>query len=130
MKTCGECGSRHLVAFAHETLLAGSTRVADLSGVRCADCGETYLDADSQARYAAALDVAVLAQRQEEQAMLVRVRRKLKLSQREAALLTGGGHNAFSRYERGEARPLSAVVNLFKLLDKHPEMLSELVRHA
>lgn len=30
------------------------------------------------------------------------------------------------RYERGEARPMPAVVNLFRLLDKHPELLSEL----
>lgn len=130
MKICAECGSRHLVAFARETLLAGATRVTGLSGVRCADCGETYMNAASQARYAAALDAAVLAQRQEEKAMLARVRRKLKLSQREAARLTGGGHNAFSRYERGEARPLPAVVNLFRLLDRHPEMLRELVPHA
>jgi hypothetical protein len=36
------------------------------------------------------------------------------------ARLTGGGHNAFSRYERGEAAPLPAVINLFRLLDKHP----------
>ena len=35
------------------------------------------------------------------------------------AELTGGGHNAFSRYERGEAAPLPAVVNLFRLLDRH-----------
>ncbi len=40
--------------------------------------------------------------------------------------LTGGGHNAFSRYERGEAAPLPAVVNLFRLLDKHPELLKDL----
>ncbi|MDP2254250.1 MAG: type II toxin-antitoxin system MqsA family antitoxin, partial [Thiobacillus sp.] len=53
-------------------------------------------------------------------------RKKLKLTQQEAAILTGGGKNAFSRYERGEARPLAAVVNLFKLLDKHPELLKEI----
>src|SRR5260370_26833630 len=29
--------------------------------------------------------------------------------------MIGGGHNAFSRYERGEAAPLPAVVNLFRL---------------
>jgi hypothetical protein len=54
-----------------------------------------------------------------------RIRRKLGLSQIAAARLTGGGHNAFSRYERGEAMP--AVVNLFRLLDKHPELLKDLV---
>ncbi|MBA3981355.1 MAG: hypothetical protein C0462_12215 [Alcanivorax sp.] len=35
------------------------------------------------------------------------------------------GINAFSRYERGEARPVAAVINLFRMLDKHPELLSE-----
>ena len=61
----------------------------------------------------------------EEGQALARIRRKLKLTQAEAAKLTGGGKNAFSRYERGTARPLPAVLNLFKLLDKHPELLDE-----
>jgi len=50
-----------------------------------------------------------------------------------AARLTGGGHNAFSRTERGEVTPLPTVVNLFRLLDKHPELLKDLVcvrRHS
>ena len=59
-----------------------------------------------------------------------RIRRKLGLSQVAAARLTGGGHNAFSRYERGEATPLPAVINLFRLLDKHPELLKHLVRRT
>ena len=62
----------------------------------------------------------------EEVAELARIRKKLKLTQREAALITGGGHNAFSRYERGEAKPIQAVLNLFRLLDHHPDLLSEL----
>jgi len=55
-----------------------------------------------------------------------RIRRKLGLSQAKAAELTGGGHNAFSRYERGESAPLPAVVNLFRLLDQHADLLKEL----
>lgn len=64
----------------------------------------------------------------EEAAELVRIRKKLKLSQQEAANLTGGGHNAFSRYERGEAKPVQAVINLFRLLDHHPDLLKELTQ--
>ena len=56
-----------------------------------------------------------------------RIRRKLGLSQVATARLTGGGHNAFSRYERGEAMPMPAVLNLFRLLDRHPELLKDLV---
>lgn len=57
---------------------------------------------------------------------LARIRKKLKLTQQEAAKIAGGGHNAFSRYERGEAKPVQAVINLFKLLDHHPDLLREL----
>jgi HTH-type transcriptional regulator/antitoxin MqsA len=62
----------------------------------------------------------------EEIAELSRIRKKLKLTQQEAARLAGGGKNAFSRYERGQAKPVAAVLNLFRLLDKHPQLLKEL----
>jgi HTH-type transcriptional regulator/antitoxin MqsA len=45
----------------------------------------------------------------------------------QAARLTGGGHNAFSRYESDEATPITAVVNLLKLLDRQPERLKVLI---
>lgn len=44
----------------------------------------------------------------------------------QAAQLAGGGKNAFSRYERGQAKPMAAVINLFRLLDSHLEWLDEL----
>ena len=62
----------------------------------------------------------------QEVAELARIRKKLKLTQQQAAVIAGGGKNAFSRYERGQAKPVSAVINLFRLLDKHPELLNEL----
>lgn len=62
----------------------------------------------------------------DEIAELARIRKKLKLTQQEAAKLAGGGKNAFSRYERGQAKPVAAVINLFRLLDKHPALLDEL----
>jgi len=62
----------------------------------------------------------------EEMSELARIRKKLKLTQQEAAKLAGGGKNAFSRYERGQAKPVAAVLNLFRLLDKHPHLLKEL----
>jgi len=58
---------------------------------------------------------------------LRRIRRKLGLTQKDAARLTGGGHNAFSRYERGQAKPLPAVINLLRLLDRHPKLLKEVL---
>ncbi|MBX3138567.1 type II toxin-antitoxin system MqsA family antitoxin [Candidatus Obscuribacterales bacterium] len=53
-------------------------------------------------------------------------RKKLRLDQREAAGIFGGGPNAFSRYENGKTRTPLSLVQLFKLLDKHPELLDEI----
>lgn len=103
-----------------------SATVEGLSGWRCG-CGEIEFDPDSALRYAAAGDALVVQERQRQSADIRRIRRKLGLSQEAAARLTGGGHNAFSRYERGEATPMPAVVNLFRLLDRHPELLNDLV---
>jgi len=103
------------------------TKVEGLSGWRCGSCGEVEFEAASARLYAAAGDELVLRERAQNSREIRRIRRKLGLSQVAAARLTGGGHNAFSRYERGQAAPLPAVVNLFRLLDKHPELLRELV---
>ena len=56
---------------------------------------------------------------------IVQVRKKLALGQREAAEIFGGGVNAFSRYETGKTKPPLALVKLFKLLDRHPDLLNE-----
>lgn len=99
--------------------------VEGLSGWRDAD-GEIVFDAESAQRYAAEGDALVLRDRERSRTELRRIREKLGLTQADAARLTGGGHNAFSRYERGEATPLPAVRNLFQLLDNHPDLLNEL----
>lgn len=125
---CGATGS--LVAFSDDTLplISGShvVQVEHLAGQRCAVCDEAFLDDDSQARFVAAGDALVEHARQEAGAQLRRVRRKLKLTQHEAAEIAGGGHNAFSRYESGRAQPVQAVFHLFHLLDKHPDLLGEI----
>ncbi len=57
-----------------------------------------------------------------------RIRKKLGLTQRQAAELCGGGPNAFSRYERGEALQIRSTDNLLRFLDQHPSLLSELLK--
>jgi len=130
-RKCAHCKSRKgMVRFTDETFTiehAGMTsKVKGLSGWRCAACDEVEFDAAGARRYAAAGDALVLRARDNQSKEIRRIRRKLGLSQVAAARLTGGGHNAFSRYERGEVAPLPAVINLFRLLDKHPELLADL----
>ncbi len=131
-RKCLNCEARKgMMRFENETFTiehAGMTATVEgLSGWRCGACGEVEFDADSARRYAAAGDELVRRDRERVAEEIRRIRRKLGLSQVAAARLTGGGHNAFSRYERGESAPLPAVVNLFRLLDKHPELLKEIV---
>jgi HTH-type transcriptional regulator/antitoxin MqsA len=131
-RTCTECDSGEPMArFEDEAFqidhASVSVTLEHLSGWRCGACGEVEFDSDSALRYAAAGDALVLQERQRQSAEIRRIRRKLGLSQEAAARLTGGGHNAFSRYERGEVTPMPAVVNLFRLLDLHPELLNDLV---
>ena len=131
-RKCLTCETRKgMTRFRDETFAidhAGLTAsVEGLSGWRCGTCGEVEFDAESAQRYAAAGDKLVLRNRERQSRESRRIRRKLGLSQVAAARLTGGGHNAFSRYERGGAAPLPAVINLFRLLDKYPELLKELV---
>lgn len=128
---CMECGqSDSLAAFRGESFTVtcrnGAMVVENLAGQRCSACGEVFFDEASAATYAAASDALVTNARQNVAAHLRRVRKKLGLTQRAAAELTGGGHNAFSRYENGQATPVAAVVNLFTLLDHHPELVHEL----
>ena len=129
-RACANCGHTPSAHFESETFhithKALSAEVKGLAGWRCSSCGEIEFEPKSARRYAAAGDALVRQAREMDSAEIRRIRRKLGLSQATAAKLTGGGHNAFSRYERGEATPLPAVVNLFRLLDKHPDLLKEI----
>lgn len=128
---CMECGqSDSLAAFRGESFTVAhkgkSSVVEGLSGERCSACDEVFFDDASAVAYAAAGDALVINERLNVADQLRRTRNKLGLTQRAAAELTGGGHNAFSRYETGQAAPVAAVVNLFALLDRHPELVHEL----
>ncbi len=57
--------------------------------------------------------------------LLANVRQRFKLTQQQAAKVFGGGANAFSRYESGKTKPPLALVKLFRILDKHPDLFQE-----
>ncbi len=125
-QTCHLCGAGTL----HDgvkTILQkykGQVFSSDAHGAFCDHCEDGFVefDANEETAWLAFRDQVDAA----EVAELARIRKKLKLTQMQAARLAGGGKNAFSRYERGQAKPVAAVINLFRLLDSHPELLGEL----
>lgn len=128
-RECLNCGLgklRHAVKDVAYVYKAHAAVVPKIAGWHCPHCHEVEFDAGEGERFAAAIKRIAAEIDAREAAELARIRRKLKLTQVEAARITGGGPNAFSRYETGKAHPLPAVTNLFRLLDKHPELLNEL----
>ncbi|WP_454709794.1 type II TA system antitoxin MqsA family protein [Cupriavidus nantongensis] len=127
---CPECGGAELVAEMRDmpyTYRGETTVIPNVPGQWCPKCGEGVLPRDSDW-----VSDAMLAFNKQVNAALVdpayitEVRRKLRLDQREAAEIFGGGVNAFSRYETGRTKPPLALVKLLRLLDRHPELLDEI----
>lgn len=105
-----------------------STILPQVTGDFCPACGESILDAAESRRTMSLM----LEFNQQVNGSIVDlgfitgVRKKLALDQRQAAEIFGGGVNAFSRYENGRTKPPLALVQLFRLLDRHPELLDEI----
>ncbi len=127
---CPVCGAAELI---HDTrdlpyTYKGETSViAAVTGDFCPACAESILDAAESNRvmremhtFSKQVNAAIV-----DPGFIMNVRKKLELDQREAAEIFGGGVNAFSRYENGKTKPPLALVKLFKLLDRHPDLLNE-----
>ena len=127
---CPNCGAANAV---HETRdipyeYKGITTVfSAVPGTFCDACGEATFDlqeADHYGELVAAfvknVNAAVV-----DPSFISGVRKKLRLDQREAGRIFGGGDNAFSRYENGKTQPSLALLKLLKVLDRHPELLPE-----
>ena len=99
----------------------------DQPGEWCSSCGEGILYPDDHK----AVQVEIQEQKSLIDGLLTpsaiqKIRESLKLTQKQAGQLFGGGINAFNRYETGVnpvPRPLSL---LLILLEKHPKQLAEL----
>jgi HTH-type transcriptional regulator/antitoxin MqsA len=128
---CPVCGAAELVHDTRNlpyTYKGETTVIPAVTADYCPACGESVTDMDETARVmremqtfnkqvnAAAVDPD----------FIVKVRKKLDLGQREAAEIFGGGINAFTRYENGKTKPPLALVKLFKLLDRHPDLINEI----
>lgn len=131
-RTCNQCETGQMtldVRIVTARLDGLSQEVSDVRGWFCHQCGEVeFADSDSAARYAAAMDDLVIERRRQRGQEVRRIRTRLKLTQKAAAEVFGGGVNAFSRYERGEVDPPRAVVKFLRVLDRHPELLEEAKR--
>jgi HTH-type transcriptional regulator/antitoxin MqsA len=127
---CPVCGAAELIHDTRDlpyTYKGETTVIAAVTGDFCPSCAESLLDAAESNRvmremraFSKQVNAAIV-----DPGFITYVRKKLDLDQREAAEIFGGGINAFSRYENGKTKPSLALVKLFKLLDRHPDLLNE-----
>jgi HTH-type transcriptional regulator/antitoxin MqsA len=121
-----EQGARAMAfAYRGKNLMAPAVR-----GWHCPVCGECEFDEGEGERYSEALDAFAAQVDEEEAAWLRSIRKKLGLKQAEAGKLFGGGASAFSEYERGKTQAHKSTILLLRLLEKHPELLKELLPSA
>ncbi|SOY51337.1 type II TA system antitoxin MqsA family protein [Cupriavidus taiwanensis] len=104
-----------------------ATVIEQVRGEFCSACGQYLTDFEKSDRVMKRMNAfnrevnAAFV----DPAYIVSVRKKLRLDQREAGEIFGGGVNSFSRYETGKTKPPLALIKLLKLLDHHPELLAE-----
>ena len=128
---CPVCGAAELLHDTRDvpyTYKGETTTIPKVTGDFCPACAEIVLELAEVDRFGAAIrafnkqvNAAVV-----DPQFIADVRKKLELDQREAAEIFGGGVNAFSRYENGKTKPPLALVKLLKVLDRHPELMSEI----
>ena len=127
---CPCCGAAKLLRQTRDipySYKGETTTIPGVTGDFCPACDEVLLDREQGDRYS---EWVGAFQRQVNAAyvdpnFIAKVRKKLDLDQRQAAEIFGGGINAFSRYENGKTKPPLSLVKLLKVLDRHPELLSE-----
>ncbi len=127
---CPSCAGAELVRDTRDlsyTYKGESTLIPGVTGDFCPSCGEMILDVAESVRTSAVMldfnkqvNASIV-----DPSFIASVRKKLALDQREAAEIFGGGVNAFSRYETGKTKPPLALVKLLRVLDRHPDLLSE-----
>lgn len=131
---CPKCGTGKLIAATRAlpySYKGKSTAIKAVKGKFCNNrtCREVVVDIDESAR----MSKEMLAFNKKVNRdltpidLLANVRERFKLNQQQAAQVFGGGTNAFSRYESGKTKPPVALVKLFKVLDKHPDLFKEVV---
>ena len=128
---CPVCGAAELMHDTRDlpyTYKGETTTISAVTADFCSACDESITDMAETERvmremqaFNKQVNAAIV-----DPGFIASVRKKLGLDQREAAEIFGGGVNAFSRYENGKTKPPLSLVKLLKVLERHPDLLSEI----
>ncbi|HET8539754.1 MAG TPA: type II toxin-antitoxin system MqsA family antitoxin [Anaeromyxobacter sp.] len=127
---CPECGAVAVQDVRTDTVeYKGHKAPVRVSGRWCSGCGEAVFEGDAlQKREQAFLELRAKVEGVLSPHRVAAIRERLKLSQRRAGELLGGGPRAFQKYESGTQQVSVPMTNLLRLLDRDPRRLGELAK--
>lgn len=126
---CPVCGSHGLCCKTEKEVpytYRGQKTILHLWGDWCPQCGEIIMDDAGGERMEQQVEEFKRKVHAASSSFIRSTREKLGISLKEAGVLFGGGTSAFSKYEEDQVTPPVALVTLFQVLDKHPELLAEI----
>jgi HTH-type transcriptional regulator/antitoxin MqsA len=127
-QSCPECGG--IMTFrvkAEDIEYKGRHTTIHTEAWWCTSCDEGILEAAAlQANEQAYLQLKAQVEGLLTAEAVAQVRKKLRLSQRKAGELLGGGPRAFQKYESGSVVVSAPMSNLLTLLNNEPSRLKEL----
>ena len=96
--------------------------VNKLQGHYCDNCGESIHSREESQKIFEAIEKI---KHKSPEKLILMVRKMIGIDQKKAGQIFGGGPNAFSRYETGKSKIPTPLITLFTLIDKHPNLISE-----
>jgi HTH-type transcriptional regulator / antitoxin MqsA len=109
----------------------GQSATIDMPGWYCHESGESIHTAeDIKVSDAALKELRLQVENLLKPQEVKRIRTKIGLTQREAGTILGGGPNAFQKYEQDTVTVSKPMSNLLRVLERHPEEVEELRKHA
>ena len=130
--TCHECGSKMKRGSRSSTITyKGHSVEVSQPGWYCTKCDESVLTSeDIGATEPEFIKLKAHVEGVLDPETIRAVRKKLKLTQKKAGEILGGGPQAFQKYESGTSMTSVAMSNLLRLLAKDPRRLKELYARA
>jgi HTH-type transcriptional regulator / antitoxin MqsA len=129
VQRCPECGGKMRLGSRKEVLeYKGSHSTIQTRGLWCEDCPEGILEASALKKTEAAwVELKAAVDGLLTPSQVATHRKQLRLSQRKAGEILGGGPRAFQKYESGQVMVSAAMSHLLTLLANEPSRMSELV---
>ena len=133
MKECPICGNNKITRDIRNVVFEykGQKITIKQPGLYCDECGEAFYDSNDikatkkeLADFKRKVDNLLTSQE------IKRIRKKLRLTQKDASLLFGGGVRAFYKYESGEINQTKSVDLLLRLLDKGKIKIKDILEVA